>query len=209
MPAFFALSVCAYLLPTANLYADELEDARDATVPFKSANSYEKALQVWKSSQDINGWIAANFSYDPARAIRLSETRRTKYESVSIYSPSEFFEIKTGVCVDLSRFSVETLRRIDPQSDPKYLMIKFDPIQFRGETFRLHWLVSFKRDGKTYFFSDSKRPGHSAGPYSDTQTFVDEYEQYRGRKIVDFRELESYRKQRRKKAMKRRATKKP
>ena len=207
--AFFTLSVWAYLLPTANLYADEPEDARDATVPLKSASSYEKALQVWKSPQDINGWIAANFSYDPARAIHLSETRRTKSESVSIYSPSEFFEIKTGVCVDLSRFSVETLRRIDPPSDPKYLMIKFDPIQIRGETFRLHWLVSFKRDGKTYFFSDSKRPGHIAGPYNDIQAFVDDYGQYRGRKIVDFRELESYRKQRRKKAMKRRATKKP
>ena len=34
--AFFSLSVCAYLLPTAYLYADELEDARDATVLFKS-----------------------------------------------------------------------------------------------------------------------------------------------------------------------------
>jgi hypothetical protein len=207
--ALFSFSVCASLLPTADLYADELEDARDATVLFKSASSYEKALQIWKSPQDINGWIAANFSYDPARAIRLSETRRTKNESVSIYSPSEFFKIKAGVCVDLSRFSVETLRRIDPHSDPKYLMIKFDPIQIRGETFRLHWLVSFKRDGKTYFFSDSKRPGHISGPYNDTQAFVDEYGKYRGRKIVDFRELESYRKQRRKKAMKRWATKKP
>ncbi|UCE51930.1 MAG: hypothetical protein JSV31_22125 [Desulfobacterales bacterium] len=207
--AFLALSVCAYILHTANPYSDELEYAEDSTVPVKSASSYKKALQTWKSPEDINDWITANFSYDTARAIRLSETQRTKNESVSIYSPSKFFETKTGVCVDLSRFSVETLRKINPHSDPKYLMIEFDPIQIGGDTFRLHWLVSFRRNGKAYFFSDSKRPGHIAGPYNYTQTFVDEYEQYRGRKIISFRELESYQKQRRTKAMKRQAKKKP
>jgi hypothetical protein len=61
----------------------------------------------------------------------------------------------------------------------------------------LHWLVSFKRDSKTCFFADSKRPGHIAGPYNDTQAFINEYEQYRGRKIIAFRELASYQKQRR------------
>jgi hypothetical protein len=207
--AFLVLSVYAYVLHTANPYSDEHAYAEDSTVPSNSASSYEKALQVWKSPEDINGWIAANFSYDAARAIRLSETRRTKNESVSIYSPSTFFETKTGVCVDLSRFSVETLRQIDPHSDPKYLMIEFEPIQIRGDTFRLHWLVSFRLNGKAYFFSDSKRPGYIAGPYNNTQAFVDEYEQYRSQKIVAFRELDSYRKQRGTKAKKRQATMKP
>jgi hypothetical protein len=206
--AFFALSGFANVLHTMNAYSHEPEEARDSTVPFKSASSYEQALQVWKSPEDINGWISANFSYDPARMIRLSESRRTKDERFSIYSPSEFFQTKTGVCVDLSRFSVETLRRIYPQCDPKYLMIEFDPIQIRGDVFRLHWLAIFKRDGKTYFFSDSKRPGHIAGPYKDTQAFVDEYAQYRGRKIVAFRELDSYQKKRRTKAVKRQAVEK-
>ena len=113
------------------------------------------------------------------------------------------------MCVDLSRFGVETLRRIDPQSDPKYLMIEFDPIQIAGNTLRFHWLVSFKRDGKTYFFADSKRPGHIAGPYNDAREFINEYAQYRGRKIVAFRELESYQKQRRTKTLKLQAPKKP
>jgi len=154
-------------------------------------------------------WTSKHFSYDTARAIRLSETQRTKNERFSIYSPSEFFDTKAGVCVDLSRFGVETLRRIDPCSDPKYLMIEFNPIQIKGSTLRLHWLVSFKRDGKTYFFADSKRPGHIAGPYNDTQTFINEYEQYRGRKIVAFQELASYQKQRRTQALKQQAPEKP
>jgi hypothetical protein len=67
---------------------------------------------------------------------------------------------------------------------------------------RLHWLVSFKRNGKSYFFADSKRPGHIAGPYNETREFIDDYEQYRGRKVVAFRESESYQKQRRTQAQK-------
>jgi hypothetical protein len=81
-------------------------------------------------------------------------------------------------------------------------MIEFDPIQITGNTLRLHWLVSFKRNGKTYFFADSKRPGHIAGPYHDVREFINEYAQYRGRKIVAFREVESYQKQRRSQALK-------
>jgi len=185
------------------------EYIRDSTMVLKAADSYEQALRVWKTPEDINRWVAANFSYDRARALRLSETQRAKNGRISIHAPSEFFDTKTGVCVDLSRFGVETLRRIDPLSDPKYLMIEFDPIQTKGNMLRLHWLVSFRRDGKIYIFADSKRPGHIAGPYNDVQTFVIEYEKYRQRKIVAFRELDSYEKQRRPQAQKQQRQKSP
>jgi len=180
----------------ATLSSDEPEYPRDSTVQFKAAGSYEQALQIWKTPEDINGWVAANFSYDRARAMQLSETQKTKNRP-PIYNPAEFFASKAGVCIDLSRFVVETLRSIDPKADPKYLMIEFDPIQIDGHTLRLHWLVSFKRDGKYYFFADSKRPGHMAGPYNDLQTFIKEYGQYRGREIVAYRQLDSYRKRQR------------
>lgn len=210
------LSVLLLLAGSANvLYPAESssgapEYARDSTVLVKAADSYEHALQIWKTPEDINAWIAANFVYDRARAVRLSETQRAKNGPVSIYPPAEFFTTKTGVCVDLSRFGVETLRRIDQQSQPQYLMIEFDPIQVTGNTLRLHWLASFTRDGKRYFFADSTRPGQIAGPYNDTGEFINEYAQYRGRRIVAFRELESYQKQRRTQTLKRQAlAKKP
>ena len=195
--ALFLLGGLVSVLHSASPLSDEPEYARDSTVVFKAAASYEEALQVWKTPEDINGWIAANFSYDTARALRLSETQRAKNERISIHAPSEFFHLKTGVCVDLSRFTVETLRRIDPNSVPKYLMIEFDPVQIKGNMLRLHWLVSFRRGGKIYFFADSKRPGHICGPYNDVQNFIIEYEKYRQRKVVAFRELDSYEKQRR------------
>jgi len=166
-------------------------------------------LHLWKKAEDVNEWVAAVFIYDRARAMKLSSNRRTEEQRVPIYSPSEFFESKAGVCVDLTRFGVETLRIIDPKSDPKYLMIEFDSIQINSHTFRLHWLVSFKRDGMKYFFCDSKRPGYIAGPYHSTQVFISEYEQYRGRRIVAHRELDSYQKQRKLKSTKGRVTKSP
>ena len=209
LSVLFFLGCFVNFLHSAAPWSDEPEYARDSTVVFKAADSYEQALQVWKTPEDINGWIAANFSYDRTRALRLSETQRAKHERISIHAPSEFFDTQTGVCVDLSRFAVETLRRIDPNSDPKYLMMEFDPIQIKGNTLRLHWLVSFRRDGKIYFFADSKRPGRIAGPYNDVQAFIIEYEKYRQRKIVAFRELDAYEKQWRTPAEKQKHQKSP
>ena len=189
-------------LHVADPSSDAPESARTPSVPFKAAGSYEDALQVWETPDDINAWIAANFEYDMQRALRLSETQKAKDERMSIYAPAEFFDTKTGVCVDLSRFGVETLKRIDPPSEPKYLMIEFDPVQIGGNTLRLHWLVSFKRGGRVFFFADSKRPGHMASPYNDVQAFIDDYAHYRGRRIIAFKELESYQRKRRTEAPK-------
>lgn len=193
----------------ANSLFDEPEFERDLSIPYQSVDSYNRALDLWKTAEDINKWIDSSFIYDKARAIKLSSNQRTMNKGISIYNPSEFFESKAGICVDLARFGVETLRIIDQNSDPKYLMIEFDPIQINSNTFRLHWLVSFKRDGMKYFFCDSKRPGYIAGPYNSTQVFISEYEQYRGRKIVAYRELESYQKQRKSQSPKERVTKSP
>jgi hypothetical protein len=205
----FFLAGFAGVLHSADPTSDAPEHPCDSTAVFKAVDSYDHALRVWKTPEDINAWIAANFSYDMGRAMSLSETQRAKNNSFPIYTPSEFFATKSGVCVDLSRFGVETLRSIDPSFDPKYLMIEFAPMHVAGNTLRLHWLASFRRDGQTFFFADSKRPGHIAGPYKDAAEFIRDYEQYRGRKIPAFREVESYKKQQRTKAGKLQAAEKP
>jgi Transglutaminase-like domain len=195
-----AAVMCGCASTSSATDSDEPEYGRDSSVAFKAAGSRQRSMQIWRTPEDVNAWIAANFSYDRARAIQLSETQRSKQAPLAIYTPSEFFDRKSGVCVDLARFAVETLKHIDPDSDPKYLMIEFDPVQIEGNTLRLHWLVSFKRAGQTYFFADSKRPGHIAGPYDDAEAFIDGYRRYRARTIVAFHELPSYQKQRRKRA---------
>jgi len=181
---------------------DEPGVERHESIGKQMIDSYAQALGTWKTAEDINKWVGGSFTYDRKRAIKFSSARKNKKKGVPVYEPSEFFVTKAGVCVDLACFGVETLKKIDPHSDPNYLMIKFVPIQINGHTFRLHWLVSFKKDGKKYFFCDSKRPGFLAGPYDSTQVFINEYEQYRGRNIVAYRELKSYEKKRKPKSVK-------
>jgi hypothetical protein len=205
----FFLTGFAGLVHSADSASDAPGSPRDTTAVFKAADSYEQALQVWKTPEDISAWVSANFAYDTVRAMRLSETQRAKNNDFPIYTPSQFFATKGGVCVDLSRFGVETLKSIDPKSDPKYLMIEFAPMQVAGNMLRLHWLASFKSEGQVNFFADSKRPGHIAGPYKDAAEFIRDYEQYRGRRILAFREVDAYQKQQRTRARKLKTPEKP
>jgi len=192
-----------------NYLPDEPEVGRKEAIPYKMIDSYAQALGLWKTAEDINKWVTGSFTYDRARAIELASNQKNRKKGVSVYMPSEFFVTKSGVCVDLARFGVETLKIIDPNSDPNYLMIEFDPIRINGNPFRLHWLVSFKKNGMKYFFCDSKRPGYIGGPYISTQVFISEYEHYRNRKIVAHSEVESYQKRRKSRLQKRQGTKSP
>jgi hypothetical protein len=187
-----ALAACSSLPDAADPLSDAPESRYIAAAPIKAALSYAQALQLWHNAEDLNAWIGTKFEYDKSRAMLLSETQRAQSGRLPIYSPEEFFSAPRGVCVDLSRFAVETLRVIDPQAKPAYLLIEFAPVSIRGNTLRLHWLAMYRHQGSFYFFADAKRPGHIAGPYATVSQFIAEYARYRGREVVSFRELDSY-----------------
>ncbi|MFY9513449.1 MAG: transglutaminase-like domain-containing protein [Rubrivivax sp.] len=201
-----ALAGCAATSPqtaaTAQPDSDAPETPATPATGFEAPPSYAEALQRWRSVDEVNAWIGARFEYDMARALRLSETQRQQNGRLPIIAPAAFFETPRGVCVDLARFGVETLRSIDPAAKPLYLMIEFDPLQINGNTLRRHWVVAFQREGRTWVFGDSKRPGHIAGPYNDLQTYIADYARYRGRSIAAHRELPSYERQMRRQAVK-------
>ena len=159
--------------------------------------SYAKALQTWRTPEDLSAWLGERFEYDVARALRLSETQRARAGTLPIHGPSAFFESPRGVCVDVARFAVESLRAFEPQAKASYLLIEFNPATLSGQTLRRHWVATFERDGQLYVFGDSKRPGFLAGPYADTAAFIADYARYRGREVVAFRQLPSYERQRR------------
>lgn len=190
------LSACAGRPHVADPASDapERRHARSPALADAPA-SYAEALRRWRTPEDVNAWIGDRFEYSLPRAMLLSETQRSRNGSLPIPPAEEFFAAPQGVCVDLSRFAVETLRRIDAGSRPSFLMIEFAPVTIAGNTLRRHWLASFRRDGKLWFFADSKRPGHLAGPYESTQDFIAEYAAYRGRTIVSFRELATHQRQ--------------
>ena len=191
------LAACSSPAATTDSDSDESAAPGNRNSSFREALSYREALQVWRTPEDLNAWIGATFRYDRMRAAALSETRRTGSGHPAIYEPREFFDNPYGVCVDLSRFAVETLRQIDPDSKPNYLMIEFEPAQIDGNTMRMHWLASFRRAGRHYFFADSKRPGHIAGPYAEIGEFINAYADYRGRQIIAYRALESFQRKQR------------
>lgn len=187
-----ALSACASYSKAADPNSDAPEGRERPAAAVPDFPSYTKALRAWRTPEDLNAWIAARFEYEVERSMLLSETQRAQKAGPPIYPPAEFFAVPKGICVDLSRFAVETLRAVAPELKARYVMIEFDPVALRGNTLRRHWVAAFERDGKRYFFADSKRPGHIAGPYASTQAYLDDYAKYRGREIVAFRELETF-----------------
>ncbi len=190
--AAFAMIACANAQPVADPASDAPESWPAAAAGARLPASYAEALATWRSVDEVNAWIGARFEYDLHRAARLSETQRAQQGRVEIHRPEAFFAEPSGVCVDLARFAVETLRAVAPEAKPRYLMIEFDPVVIQGNTLRRHWVAQVERDGALYFFADSKRPGHVAGPYASAEAYVAEYARYRGRPIVAHRSLESY-----------------
>jgi len=189
--ALACLAACSSLVRRADPGSDAPEGPRPVAA-FKDADSYPQALQTWRTPEDVNAWNGARFRYDASRAMLLSETQRNRSGPLPILPVQEFFAAPSGVCVDLARLTVETLRQTNPGLNASYLMVEFSPVTVGGNTLRRHWLASFTRDGLHYFLGDSKRPGHIAGPYVSTQAFVAEYSAYRHRPVVAFHERETY-----------------
>jgi|SRR5688500_6612442 len=156
--------------------------------------TYEEAiLTKWKTIKDINAWIAQHFNYDLDRALELADHSETR-EISNIYTPTQTFDAKKGICVDLARFAVETIQAVDPSINVKYLMIEFEPIRIGNRVLKRHWMVVYKENNQLYTMADTKYPGFIDGPYSDISEFVMEYQKIRKRKIKSYSMLDTYKK---------------
>jgi len=134
--AALLLASCAASGPAGEIKADPASDAPQAR-PSRSAavdrpGTYADAVATWRSPADVNAWIDSYFEYDTERAMKLSENRRSQGPSVQIHPPEAFYARPAGVCVDLARFAVETLRQVAPSAQGSYLMIEFDPLVIAG-----------------------------------------------------------------------------
>lgn len=167
----------------------------------KDTIQYSEAISNWKSIEHINQWIGQNFHYDMSRAVALG-SKRNEGPKTTIYSPDEFFRVKSGICVDLSRFAFETLKKINPEMKAHYLMIDFEPIEIQGSIIRKHWLLAYEMENQFYITADSKVPGTISGPYDTIQDFITDYEKFRERKIESFKLLNDYKKTRKKRLVK-------
>ena len=163
--------------------------APSASVPLPA--SYADAVQRWRSAEDLSAWAGPRFRFDAERALQFSSTQRREGPPPAITEPEAFFAEPAGICLDLARFAVETLKRIDVSAQACYLMVEFEPMLVDGHVLRLHWMASFRRSGRLFFFADTDRPGHVAGPYATADDFIADYERFRGRPVVRHLELHS------------------
>ncbi len=189
------------IILTPILGAQSLFDAPDVVIKkdkwYVEPTSYREALKSWKSVEEINLWIKNSFSYDRQKALKISEADNE--QKPLILSPEEFYVTKSGICVDLARFAYEVMHLVMPEVNSRYLMIEFEPIREGKSLLRRHWLVLYEKDGNFYSFADSKRPGFISPSYKTLAALVDDYEKYRGRKILSYQALDTYEKQRAKK----------
>lgn len=176
----------------------KLSDASNDTTFYQSGTydsiSYETVLTQWKTVANVNNWIKENFRYSFERAKQLADNSPTR-EQLHIYSPAELYHTKKGVCIDLARFAVETITILDTSKHIQYLMIEFEPINIDGSIIKKHWMTVYRDSSGYYFLADSKRPGLITGPYRIVDDFITDYQTFRERKIVSWKILISYMKQ--------------
>ena len=195
--ARFALAAGFMLAWVAHaLHAQSLPDAPEprARTPLAAdaPRRYADALATWRSPEEIARYADATFVYDRSRALALAEQPDARTTRPAIHTPEAMFDKPQGVCVDLARFGVETLNRINPSYAARYVMIEFEPVIVEGRSLRRHWVATFRRDGMLWVFADSRRPGHVAGPYPSLDAFIADYARYRNQPIIAFRETDSY-----------------
>jgi len=130
-------------------------------------------------------WVRDEFQYDLERALDLADDSPVS-AAAEIYTPRETFDARSGTCVDLCRFAVDTLRAIDPATPANYLMIEFEPLRIADRTLRRHWLAVGEYPLGLVVFADTKYPGEVSDPYPSLAVFVADYEVRRGRRVLGF-----------------------
>ena len=92
-----SMAACTTFPEATDPSSDAPEVQRRPVASFKDAASYQQALQVWRTPEDVNAWIGARFDYDLSRAMLLSETQRSRSGQLPIYQPQAFFAVPSGV----------------------------------------------------------------------------------------------------------------
>ena len=92
-----------------------LEQRRAAPRPHRRDSLCSRRCTTGTSPEDVNAWAVRTSATTRPRALQLSETQRRHVHAAANRRADCLLRRARGVCVDLSRFAVETLRHIDPR----------------------------------------------------------------------------------------------
>lgn len=165
---------------------------------------YNEALNKWKGAEDIVNWLSLNITYDVERSVYIKkladkikllvvqneETNKYNNEFFS-YRAQDFLAYKKGVCLDVARFGVSSLNKIDPNLNARFLKIKHVGIKKDGIIRVSHVMAIYKKQDEFFIFADSKKMDRHSGPYKDIHTFITIYEKFLGQKIKSYKVIDT------------------
>ncbi len=125
------------------------------------AKSYDETVSRWKTHQDLETWMAKDFSFDAERFRRFEGTLPPPR------TPEETFKLKSGIYIDAAVFAKTTLNRIDPSYQARIVVLLIPS----GANY---YVCSFKKRGKL-FMMDYGTPHTSMvgvhGPFNSLEEY--------------------------------------
>lgn len=96
-----------------------------------TTSNYEDAVSKWDSHKDVARWMRMNFTFD--------------YNSFSgTKNHEEVYKYRRGDCRDATNFTVQTLNRINPQYNSRWVFVTNEASNID------HWAAAFDYNGKLY-----------------------------------------------------------
>jgi hypothetical protein len=135
--------------------------------------SYKEATSTWKSYEEVGKWLDNNFIFDNDRSQRILYRLKTQGPTgLLVKNPEKLFKHKRGYCADATHFSIETLNKIDPAYNARWVLILND----YGHPH--HWVAAFDYEGKLYIMDYGAGEKWAAmkgihGPYDSLNEYRD------------------------------------
>jgi len=139
----------------------------------RQCDSYEDALSEWKSHDDVAAWLKGNFSFQKSRQKQIGKRLKSDGPSgLLVRKPEKFYNNSTGYCADSANFAINTLNKIDPSYNARWVFIWNDAGRPN------HWVAAFDYEGKLYIMDYGTGRKWSAmqgvhGPYDSLEEYRD------------------------------------
>jgi hypothetical protein len=140
-------------------------------IPFLE-KTYDETVSEWKSYQDVVKWMENNYSVDRKRFEGKPPMSR---------SPSETFQLRSGIDIDAAIFLKETLNRINSSYQAQIVVLVIRPNIFN------RYVCSFKKDDKLFIMNYGtpyKEIAGVHGPYNSLEEYKEFYEKHNPTKRV-------------------------
>lgn len=137
----------------------------------QAAPTYEETLAGWKSYEDVGKWMADNFSFNSTRLDQAQDrVQAMGPKGLLAHAPEKTFASRQGYCVDAAHFAIQSLNRVNPEYNARYIFIR------NGSSATHHWVAGFMVGGKIMVMDYG--PGNEwrairgiHGPYDSLQQY--------------------------------------